>query len=465
MKRLRWALVLLVAFAMIAAACGGDDEGEETTTTGGGTETTAPSGDRVDMTGADFNLFGAPVAAEGDATTGFINLYNSVYGSNITFTGSDSYETQIQVRVEGGDPPPVTFTPQPAVVCQFAADGLLTSVESMGFDIAELEATRGKFLMDQMICDDGQHYGIPWYPNFKSIVFYRSDVFEAEGYEIPATYDEMVALSNQMVSDGYTPWCFGFESDAASGWPGTDWIEDIMVRMYGADVYSDWITHDLTFESDEVKGAFDKFGEIVLGDGFVLGGAENIPATNFRDSPLPMFNVPPDDTCLMLKQGSFISNYFPESPPDANAVVKTFPFPTIDGNSGALGGGDTLMVFDGSDQIVQFVKDIISPDWMCAHASATGGGVSPYGGHGVEGVEFLPGSSEVDPACYETEQSTAFATAITTALGANTFVFDASDLMPAEVGQGTFWSGMLDYVRGGDLDTILANIDGGWPSG
>jgi alpha-glucoside transport system substrate-binding protein len=368
------------------------------------------------------------------------------------------------VRVEGGDPPPVTFTPQPAVVCQFANDGLLASVESMGFDIAELEQTRGKFLMDQMICEDGQHYGIPWYPNFKSIVFYRSDVFEAQGYEIPATYAEMEALSEQMVTDGYTPWCFGFESDAATGWPGTDWIEDIMVRMWGADVYSQWISHDLTFSSDEVKAAFEKFGEIVLTENFVLGGAENIPATNFRDSPLPMFNVPPTDTCLMLKQGSFISNYFPETPNDPNAVVDTFPFPTIDGNSGALGGGDTLMVFDPTDQVVQFVTDVISPDWMCAHASATGGTASPYGGHGVEGVEFLPGSSEVSPECYVTEQYIAFAEAITSALAANTFVFDASDLMPAEVGQGTFWQGMVDFVRGGDLDEILADIDAGWPS-
>jgi alpha-glucoside transport system substrate-binding protein len=465
MRKLNW-LLLLVVFAMIAAACG-SDEGEETTTTAGegGATTTAAESGRVDMAGADFNLFGAPVAAEGDATTGFIDLYNSVYGSSITFTGSDSYETQIQVRVEGGDPPLVTFSPQPAVVCQFAADPGLVSVEDMGFDIAELEATRGKFLMDQMICEDGKHYGIPWYPNFKSIVFYRSDVFESQGYEIPATYEELVGLSSQMVTDGYTPWCFGFESDAASGWPGTDWIEDIMVRMWGADKYSDWISHALTFESPEVKAAFEKFGEIVLAPDFVLGGAENIPATNFRDSPLPMFNVPPDDTCLMLKQGSFVSNYFPETPNDPNAVVKTFPFPTIDGNSGALGGGDTLMVFEDDPQVVQFVEDIISPEWMCAHASATGGTASEYGGHGVEGVEFLPGDSRVDPACYESESYIAFAEAITSALDANTFVFDASDLMPAEVGQGTFWSGMLDYVRGKDLDSILADIDGGWPSG
>lgn len=460
MRRARWLIAIFVAFALLAAACGGDDEGEETTTTEAGETTTTAAGEEmVDMTGADFNFPGAPVAAEGDAAQGFIDKYNEENGSNITFTGSDAYETEIRIRVEGGDAPVVSFTPQPAMVCEFAELGELVSLEDMGFDIDELNATRGKFMMDIGICEDGKHYGIPWYPNFKSIVFYRTDIFEQEGYEIPATYEDLVALSSQMVTDGYTPWCFGYESDAATGWPGTDWIEDIMIRMYGADMYLDWTSGDLRFETPEVKAAFEKFEEVLFGDGFVLGGAENVAATNFRDSPLPMFNDPP--SCLMLKQGNFIAAYFPTDAPEG--LVSTFPFPTIDGNSGALGGGDYIMVFEDDPQVVQFVKDIISPEWMCVHASASGGTASPIGGHGVEGVSFLPGHADTDPNCYETDELKAIAEAITTALAANTFVFDGGDMMPAEVGSGTFWTGMVDHSRGTDLDTVLAEIDSGWP--
>jgi alpha-glucoside transport system substrate-binding protein len=42
--------------------------------------------------------------------------------------------------------------------------------------------------------------------------------------------------------------------------------------------------------------------------------------------------------------------------------------------------------------------------------------------------------------------------------------FDGSDLMPAEVGQGSFWKGMTDWVSGSaDLETVLSEIDASWP--
>jgi alpha-glucoside transport system substrate-binding protein len=268
-----------------------------------------------------------------------------------------------------------------------------------------------------------------------------------------------------MVDDGQTPWCFGFESDAATGWPGTDWIEDIVVRQSGADLYNQWVNHEIPFNDPAIVSAFETFGEILKGDGFVLGGAENVAGVNFNDSPAPLFDDPPG--CLMLKQGSFISNVFSQAPgyeEGEESEIKTFPFPSIDGNVGAMGGGDTLIVFDGSPENVAVIRDWISPDWQCTLASASGGGVAPYGGHGVAGVERLPGNKDVDPACYETESGQAFATAVTEALAANTFVFDASDLMPAAVGQGSFWQAMVDYSRGSSGEEATDTVEASWPA-
>jgi alpha-glucoside transport system substrate-binding protein len=255
-------------------------------------------------------------------------------------------------------------------------------------------------------CDDGQHYGIPWFPNYKSIVFYHEPTFEEMGYEIPETYEDMVALSQQIVDDGMTPWCMGFESGGATGWPGTDWIEDIVVRQSGAEVYEQWYNHEIPFNDPAIVSAFDTFAEIFKADGFVLGGAENVAGVAFSDSPGPLFSDPPG--CLMLKQGSFIANFFVDQPDYEEGDeqnIKTFPFPSIDGNVGAMGGGDTLIVFDGSGDIPDVIRDWISPDWQCTLASPNGGGIAPYGGHGVDGVERLPGNKNVDPNCYDTEQS------------------------------------------------------------
>jgi alpha-glucoside transport system substrate-binding protein len=450
MKRYRWA-IFLVVFALVAAACSSDT-----------TDTTA-AGEPEAV--AEFTLFGAPVGVEGEALAGFVDVYNAETGSIIGFTGSDDFEAQLRIRVDGGDPPAVAVTPQPSSICPFADEGALVSLEEMGFDIAKMEADHSKFWMDLGLCDDGQHYGIPWFPNFKSIVFYHEPTFTANGYEIPETWDEMIALSQQIVDDGMTPWCFGFESGGATGWAGTDWLEDIVVRESGGQTYADWFNHEIPFNDPAIVSAFDKFGELFFAEGFVLGGAENVAGVYFADATIPLFQKP-EPGCLMLKQGSFIANFFVDAPGyeegDENNI-KVFPFPTIDGNTGAMGGGDTIMVFDGSPENVKVIKDWITPDWQCTLASASGGGVAPYGGHGVEGVERLPGHKDVDPNCYETESGIAFATAITGALATNNFVFDASDLMPPEVGQGSFWTGMVDWSTGTSSQEVADTIESSWP--
>jgi alpha-glucoside transport system substrate-binding protein len=463
-------LAAVAAFGLLAAACGSDDDdGGGTTDTAGGGETTdggdGDGGGDGAAADAEFTLFGAPTGVEGQALSGFIDVYNEEVGSNIQFTGSDDFESQLRIRVDGGDPPAVAFTPQPASICEFADQGALVSLEEMGFDIAEMEANHSQYWMNLGVCEDGQHYGVPWFPNYKSIVFYHKPTFEEGGYEIPETYEDMVALSQQMVDDGQTPWCFGFESGGATGWPGTDWIEDILLRQSGAEVYDQWVNHEIPFDDPAVVAAFDTFGEILKADGFVLGGAENVAGVNFNDSPGPLFDDPPG--CAMLKQGSFISNVFEDQPgydDGESEEIGTFPFPSIDGNGGAMGGGDTLIVFDGSPANVAVIQDWISPDWQCTLASPEGGGIAPYGGHGVEGVERLPGNANVDPNCYDTEQSQQFAAAVTDALASNTFAFDASDLMPAAVGQGTFWEAMVDWSRGASSEEVTSQVESSWPS-
>lgn len=452
MKRIRNLFVLLAVLALVAAACGDGDDGADTTEGSGGGAV------------ADFTLFGAPTGVEGDALQGFIDVYNEETGSTIQFTGSDDFESQLRIRVDGGDPPAVAFTPQPGSICEFADEGALVSLEDMGFDIAEMEANHSKFWMDLGVCEDGNHYGIPWFPNFKSIVFYHQPTFEEKGYEIPETYEDMVALSEQIVADDLTPWCFGFESGGATGWPGTDWIEDIYLRQSGGDMYSQWFKHEISFNDPSVVEAFDTFGEIFFGDGFVLGGPENVAGVNFNDSPGPLFTDPPG--CLMLKQGSFISNVFVDQPDyeaGEESEIAVFPFPTIGGNVGALGGGDTIIVFDDAPENVAAVKDWISPEWQCTLASPSGGGVAAHGGHGVEGVERLPGHKDVDVNCYESDSAKAFAESVTGALAANTFAFDASDLMPAEVGQGSFWEAMVNWSRGTSSQDATDAVEASWP--
>lgn len=141
--------------------------------------------------------------------------------------------------------------------------------------------------------------------NVKSLVWYPKAEFEAAGYEVPETWDEMIALSEQIVKDGDNPWAIGIESGAATGWVATDWMEDIMLRTTSPENYDKWVNGELPFSSPEVKNAAEKMSEIWLNDDFVYGGRKSIVTTNFGDAPKPMFDEPPKT--WLHRQGSFLS--------------------------------------------------------------------------------------------------------------------------------------------------------------
>jgi alpha-glucoside transport system substrate-binding protein len=446
MKRSRWLVALFAVLAMVVAACGGGGSDETTTTAGA-------SGDSytdVDVSGTEVSVWGAPTGDEGASIQATFDVYGAAEDATVTYTGSDSIEQDTRIAVDGGAPPDIFITPQPGSICEFAGNGDLVSLEDMGFDIAALEAAHGAYLMGLGECD-GSHYTIPTNTNYKSIIWYNKPAFEAGGYEIPTTWDELLALSQQILDDGTTPWCIGFGSEAATGWPGTDWIEDIMVRTAGADVYNQWTSHEIPFNDPSVLHAFDLFGEIMFADGFVLGGADGVAAIDFRDAPDPMFNDPP--SCMLHRQASFIANFFPEGVvPGTDADF--FDFPDIDG-SGAMGGGELAMVFNDRPEVRALLAAYADVPLQCVQAAPKG--------HGVAGIERISANANTPADCYESDTVRKQAEAVAAALGNNSFVFDGSDLMPSAVGQGSFWTGMVDWSRGTPAQEVVDTIEASWP--
>jgi alpha-glucoside transport system substrate-binding protein len=452
MKKAKWFL-LFVVFALVVAACGGDDDdagGDD----GGETATTSADGEGADLSGTSVSVFGAPTGDEATAFDNTFAVWNEETGGEAVYEGSDSLETQLPIRVDGGNPPDIALLPQPGTICGYSED--LVSLEDMGFDIAALEEVHGSFFIALGECDDGQHYAIPTNANMKSLVWYNKPLFDGNGYTVPETWDDLVALSEQALADGVTPWCIGFGSDAATGWPGTDWIEDIMIRTVGVEGYLDWASNDLPFSSDEVTRAFDLFGEIMFTEGFVLGGADGVAAIDFRDAPDPMFNDPP--SCLMHRQANFIVNFFPEGV-ELGTDTDFFVFPDIDPEyTGAvMGGGELAVVFDARPEVVQFLRDFSGPTYQCVHASPVGD--PTLGGNGTEAIERISANAETPIDCYQTDSVKRLAEAIGTALGNDAFAFDGSDIMPAAVGTGSFWTGMVDWSRGASYSDVAATID------
>jgi len=437
MPRLRL-IVPFVALLLVAAACQ-EDEGGET----GGTGETAATEENT----GNVNVLNALDPAEAEGLQGIVDdLINSQTDYVAEMEASGDFEEQVQIRAEGGTLD-VIMLPQPGAVLDQASSGNAVSLEDMGFDIAQLNSTFGEYFMS-LGEFEGEHYGLPSNINLKSMVWYPKDDFDAAGYQIPTTWDEMLALSDQIVADGGTPWCVGFQSEGSTGWPATDWMEDIMLRTAGLDVYNQWVTHDIPFNDPAVANAAEMFGDVMFAPGYVLGGAENTPSIPFGEAPLPMFEDPPG--CWLHRQASFINAFFPEDT-KAGVDYDWFPLPPID-QEGTLFAGELLVAFRNAPEVVDFLERFVSTELQCAQG-------------GLQVTSRISPNVEVGPECYTNEILADASVILTGALNEGTGGFDASDLMPTEVGAGSFWTGMVEYVSEGpdSLQGVLDEIEASWP--
>jgi alpha-glucoside transport system substrate-binding protein len=443
MRALRVIVLPLVVF-MLAAACAAEDEdGGDGGDGGGGGPTQAEDTGTV-------NVLSAGDPAEVEAYNAILeDMVNADAEYTAEIEASGEAEQQAQIRAEAGTLD-IFLAPQPGLVADLARAGSLSSLEDMGFDIAELESLFGEYFVSLGEVD-GQHYGIPTNINLKSMVWYPKDDFDAAGYQVPTTWDEMLALSDQIAQDGGTPWCVGFQSEGSTGWPATDWIEDIMLRTAGLETYSQWYTHEIPFNDPAVLEAAQMFGDVMFAEGYVLGGAENTPNLAFGEAPLPMFDDPPG--CWLHRQASFINGFFPE---DAESGVDYdwFPLPPID-QEGTLFAGELAVVGTAGNraEVKDFLDQFMAEEVQCA-----------LGGDQLS--SRISPNINVGPDCYVNEILADASTVLTEGLASGTAGFDASDLMPAAVGAGSFWTGMVDYMQNGpdSLEGVLEEIEASWPA-
>jgi alpha-glucoside transport system substrate-binding protein len=352
----------------------------------------------------------------------------------------------IMTKLDASDKPDIAVLPQPGVVANVVKRGGAQPLDDV-LDMGALEESMLPGIIEAGTVDD-KYYGLQINANVKSIVFYPKKAWEEKGYPTPASLDELSELTDQIKSDGGTPWCLGIFSEGSVGWPATDWIEDLVARYAGEDGYNQWINGELKFNSPEVKEAAGWFEDNVLAEGNVPGGRRGVASTDFGAAGNPMFEDEPG--CWMLKQGTFITGFFPkdvQSNLDEEVGVFTFPPAEAGGENYVVGGGDLATMLSDDDATKEVMTMLAETD-TGTDAAASGAYISPH--------------ADFDPETYPNE---IMKTAYTSATEAEAFLFDGSDQMPGEVGAGTFWSEMTSWVSGDtDLETALQNIDDSWPA-
>jgi alpha-glucoside transport system substrate-binding protein len=372
-----------------------------------------------------------------------VAAFEEATGIDVNYIGNKEFEATISVRVDAGDAPDIADFPQPGKAAQFVEAGKVVDVTT--FIPEEWLAQQYNQSWRDMATINGVEAGVFHRFNGKSLVWYPKQAWEAAGYAIPETWDELMALNQQIADDGDTAWCIGIESGAATGWTATDWTEEMMLRTTSLENYDAWVAGTLPFDSPEVKTAIETWSELWFNDAYVNGGRSSIVSTFFGDAPGPMFDDPPK--CWMHKQGNFITGFFPGEQV-ADVDYSFFYFPPVDPAYGKpfLVAGDVMVMFNDRPEVRALMEYFTVPE------SALGW---------LEGGGALAAHQTATPDMYGVDLERGIAELVQEA---TSFRFDGSDLMPGEVGAGSFWEHISSYVAGSeDLDTAMQAIDATWP--
>jgi alpha-glucoside transport system substrate-binding protein len=403
----------------------------------------------VNLEGQTLTVFG-PWRGEDQVLFESVAAYfEAATGVDIQYSSSENYEQQIVIDTQAGSPPDIAILPQPGLIADLASKGLIAPLgaeteEWLRTNYAAGESWVG---LGTYAGADGAPalYAFPYKIDVKSLVWYVPENFEDAGYEVPTTMEELKALTEQIVADGGTPWCIGLGSGGATGWPATDWVEDMMLRVNPPEVYDAWVRNEIPFDDPQVIAAIEEFGAFARNDAFVAGGAAAVASTDFRDSPKGLFSSPPQ--CYLHRQASFIPSFFPEGT-QLGVDADFFYFPAYaekDLGAPVLGAGTLAFITkdgDAARAFIDFLKTPIAHEvWM-----AQTGFLTP----------FTAANTEVfgDPTLRKMNDIL---------LSATTFRFDGSDLMPGAVGAGTFWTGMVDFAGGKSAAEVAAAIQASWP--
>lgn len=441
------------SLALVLAACGGGGDGGDG---GDGESAAAPEIDCApyeefgDIDGTSVHIYTSIVDPEGATMQASFEPFTECTGVEIEYEASREFEAQLLVRIQAGNAPDIAFLPQPGL--------LRTIVRDTGTIVPAPEAVAANVdeFFDPALKEygtvDGTFYAAPMDANVKSYVWYSPTAFEDAGYEVPETWTELMDLTEQMAEDiGGPPWCAGVESGDATGWPGTDWVEDMMLRTAGPEVYDQWAAHEIPFNDPQVVEAFDAAGEVLKNPDYVnagLGGVDSITTTPWTDAGFGLL----DGSCYLHRAANFYQTQFPEGTNVAeDGDVFAFYLPTDQTDIKPVEvGGTFAAAFNDRPEVQAFQTYISSADWANAKALST-----PEGG-------WVNANKQLDPENLATDFDKLSAEIL--ADPAAVTRFDASDLMPGEVGSGTFWTAIVEWLTGASTQEVVDQVEASWPA-
>ncbi|HEX9045157.1 MAG TPA: extracellular solute-binding protein [Candidatus Limnocylindrales bacterium] len=440
-------VALFATVAIVAAACSSGSspsasESAGTSAAPGSSESgsAAPGGSAGGSAAASFGHIGGTVTVVGswtgseqDSFMAMVKPFEDATGVQVQYTGSRDLAAQLTTGVQSGNLPDVAGLPGPGLMKQWYAQGALKPLDFV--DLNAYKSVTPPGYADLGVASDGKLIGIFVKSAVKSVVYFAKANWRGGD---PKTWQDLQSAAKSAATGSTKTWCIGLESGAASGWPATDWIEDIVLHQFGPDVYDKWVAGQQKWTSPEIKQAWQAFGQVV-NDAY--GGPNYILTTNFGSGANPMFKSPPG--CLLTHAGSFITDFFQKQAGAKPTDYDFFPFPAINPQyAGAVeGAGDLFGMFNATPQAKALIQWLLTPDAQAIWVKRGGA---------LSGNKDVPVSDYPDAASQKAAQMLR---------DAKVFRFDGSDQMPNAMNDA-FFKATLDFVKDqSKLDSILSNLD------
>jgi alpha-glucoside transport system substrate-binding protein len=449
----RSAIAGAIGVTLALAACSGGSSSGEQAATPVDCSVFAAYGS---YSGKTVNIFASIRDIEAKRFENSFKDFERCTGIKIKWEGSGAFEEQLVVRARGGTAPDLAPIPQPGLLQEMARAGYAKPADAKVKKAAEENYTKDWLAYGNV---DGKFYAPPLGANVKSFVWYSPTTFKEKGWTVPETWAQMMDLTEEIAATGIKPWCAGFESGSSgTGWPGTDWIEDVLLRSAGPEFYTKWAEHKVPFNDPKVVEAFETTGKILLNPRYVNGGygdgdtfddsVKSIASTPFQDAGYPIVS----EDCAMMRQASFYANQWATLDEKlrvgSDKDVYAFYLPPIKTGQArpVLGAGEFLTAFNTKEETKAVQLYMQSEEWVNKKAKL-GDWLAPNKKLNPPNV-----SNPVDRLSLQLLQD---ATVV--------FRFDASDSMPKAVGTGSFWKGMIDWVTGKPTAKVVSEIEASWP--
>jgi alpha-glucoside transport system substrate-binding protein len=368
----------------------------------------------------------------------------------IEYTGSSNFQEQIGGEAQQGNPPDLAIFEQPGLINDLAKLGYIQKLPP------NVTSTVDSTFPSQWVkytTVGSTDYAAPLLAKLNGWVFFSTAEFNKLNLKLPTTYSQLLTLVEyvRVNTTFLPPWCEGFASDASSGAAGESWINDLVLREDGPAVYDEWADHTIPFTDPAVEKAFSDAGEILQNPDWMNAGFGGVPSVN-TTTTAQVASALESGKCLMTMQSSSFLNDLKTASNGAENVgpenkIWAFVLPPI--NSGPIPltvTGDFVAAFSSDADTVKVQNYLASPAWA-ENRVKLGGALSPA-------KTIVPSDSPNELL----NESDALLETKTTVIR-----LGASDLMPAIVGDGTFLSGMVDWINGTPTTKVLATIDGSWP--